>query len=246
MSRTIEIKGRSDGAVLFAFEATDEQHASDKDMRHALEAAAIRRADLRGAALSGADLSGADLRGANLRDADLCDADLRGAALSGADLSGADLRGADLRGAALSGADLRGADLRDADLRGAALSGADLSGANLSRFRDDVWAVLSSAPAEASAVLAALQAGRVDGTVYLGDCACLVGTIAKARGCHHTALGVLKPDGLRLAETWFMQIRPGHTPANNGPTRLAAEWVGEWLASMRSAFGAQPSDGSQA
>ena len=171
MSRTIEIKGRSDGAVLFAFEATDEQHASDKDMRHALEAAAIRRADL-----------------------------------------------------------------RDADLRGA----------NLSRFRDDVWAVLSSAPAEASAVLAALQAGRVDGTVYLGDCACLVGTIAKARGCHHTALGVLKPDGLRLAETWFMQIRPGHTPANNGPTRLAAEWVGEWLASMRSAFGAQPSDGSQA
>jgi len=246
MSRTIEIKGRSDGAVLFAFEATDEQHASDKDMRHALEAAAIRRADLRGAALSGADLSGADLRGANLRDADLCDADLRGAALSGADLRGADLRGANLRDADLCDADLRGADLRDADLRGAALSGADLSGANLSRFRDDVWAVLSSAPAEASAVLAALQAGRVDGTVYLGDCACLVGTIAKARGCHYTALGVLKPDGLRLAETWFMQIRPGHTPANNGPTRLAAEWVGEWLASMRSAFGAQPSDGSQA
>ena len=156
------------------------------------------------------------------------------AALRGADLSGADLRGADLRGADLSGADLRGADLSGADLRGA-----DLSDAILRGFRDDVWAVLSSAPAEAQAVLDALRAGKVDGTTYSGACACLVGTISKARGCDIDELGALKPNASRLAETWFMQIRPGHTPESHEPTKLAAEWVEQWLTAMQATFGAK-------
>ena len=82
--------------------------------------------------------------------------------------------------------------------------------------------------------------GTVDGSTYSGDCACLVGTIAKRRGfisVHN--LGALKPDASRPAETWFMQIRPGHTPENHEPTRIAAEWVSQWLDSMRAAFGAQ-------
>ena len=131
------------------------------------------------------------------------------------------------------------AALRSVDLSGADLRGADLSDAILRGFRDDVWAVLSSAPAEAQAVLDALRAGKVDGTTYSGACACLVGTISKARGCDIDELGALKPNASRLAETWFMQIRPGHTPESHEPTKLAAEWVEQWLTAMQATFGAK-------
>jgi hypothetical protein len=204
-----------DNATLYEVEATD------------LRAAVIK-------AIEGdANLRGADLGGADLGDANLGDANLRGANLGGADLRGADLRDANLRGA-----NLGGADLRDANLRGANLGGADLRGADLRPFRDDIWAVLSSAPHEAPAVLAALRAGTVDGSSYSGDCACLVGTIAKAAGCDYDALPVLKPDARRLAETWFMGIHPGDTPETSERAKLAAEWVEDWIGRMRAAFGA--------
>ena len=137
----VYIKHRWTEAVLFEFDATDEQRASGLAMRAALEKATHSGADLIGANLIGANLRGAnlrdadlrdaDLRGANLRGANLIGADLRGADLIGANLIGADLRGANLRGANLIGADLRGANLRDADLRDANLRGANLRGANL-------------------------------------------------------------------------------------------------------------------
>ena len=144
---TILIKHRWTEAVLFTFEASDEQHASGLAMRHALEAATesgaylpgadLSGADLSGAYLPGADLSGADLSGAYLSRADISGAYLPGADLSGADLPGADLSGADLSGAYLSGANLSRAnfsraDLSRADLSRAYLSRADISGANLS------------------------------------------------------------------------------------------------------------------
>jgi hypothetical protein len=43
--------------------------------------------------------------------------------------------------------------------------------------------VLSAAPAEVPTLLAKVRAGEVDGSVYEGVCACLLGTIANARGC---------------------------------------------------------------
>ena len=114
--------------------------------------------------------------------------------------------------AVLTGADLTGAVLTGADLRGA-----DLTGADLTAFRDDVWAVLSSAPAEAPAVLDAIRAGTVDGSCYEGACAS------------------------RLAEVWFAQIAPGQTPENHAPAKIAAEWIETWLVNMRAAFANAPS-----
>jgi hypothetical protein len=203
-----------------------------------------KRADL-----SGADLSGANLSGANLRDADLSDANLRGANLRGANLRGANLRGANLRGADLRGANLRdanlsGANLSDANLSGANLSGADLRGADLSdaigirsyfeQVKADVFAVLATAPTEAPAVLAALEAGTVDGSTYDGTCACLVGTMEHAaqNGLRFDVLAQIPRDASRPAEVFFQRIRPGDTPSNSPDAALASVWVREYLAQL--------------
>ncbi len=99
----IQIKHRFTEAVLFEFEATDDQQHSGLALRHALEAATTAGANLRGANLRGANLRGANLYDANLRGANLYGADLRGANLYGANLYGADLYGTDLHGAYLDG-----------------------------------------------------------------------------------------------------------------------------------------------
>jgi uncharacterized protein YjbI with pentapeptide repeats len=154
---------------------------------------------------------------ANLSDADLCDANLSDANLSGADLSDADLRGANL-----SGADLRGADLRGADLRGADLRGADLHGANLKSFKADLWATLTMARHEVPALIAALRAGRVDGSQYEGACACLVGTLenAGATGLPHNSSDP--------AEQWFLMIREGDKPGDDTGGGFASAKALEW------------------
>ena len=121
MTHTIEIKHRFTYAVLFSFEATDEQHSSGLAMRHALEAAVEARANLAGANLAGANLAGANLAGANLG----------GANLDGANLDRANLDGAYLDRAYLARANLAGANLDGANLDGANLAGANLAGAKI-------------------------------------------------------------------------------------------------------------------
>jgi hypothetical protein len=196
-----------------------------------LTGADLTGADLRGADLTRADLTGADLTGAVLRGADLTGAVLTGAVLTRADLTGAVLRGADLTGAVLRGAVLTGAVLRGAVLRGADLRGADLTGAVLTPIRDDVWNVLDAAPAEVPALVLAVREGRVNGSAYQGECACLLGTIANVRGCKFDDLGPgLRPDSERPAEKWFLAIRTGDRPETSQVSAIVADWIVEWQA----------------
>src|SRR5438552_2628027 len=95
-----------------------------------------------------------------------------------------------------------GANLDGANLDGANLDGANRDGANLTPIRDDLWAVLSAAPREAEGLRAALIAGRVEGSAYEGECACLVGTIANVRDVNYLDLGLLQPNSNRAAERW--------------------------------------------
>jgi len=152
---------------------------------------------------------------------------------SGAHLSGADLSEADLSGANLSGADLSGADLSWADL-----SGANLSGANLRPVKADVWEILLHAIPEVPALAAALREGRVDGSVYGGECACLVGTLAKARGTSVSGLAGIIPDSSRPAEEFFMSIKKGDTPESNPACKIALGWVEEFIALVGASKGA--------
>jgi Pentapeptide repeats (8 copies) len=241
----IEIKHRYTNAVLFSHEAEGNTVAitlklaiaegtimRDADMR----GADMRGANMRGADMSGADMSGADMSGADMSDADMRGANMRGANMSGANMSDADMRGADMSGADMSGADMSGADMSGANMRGADMRDANMSGSNLAPIRDDLWAVLSAVPSEVTGLIDALKTGRVDGSTYQGECACLVGTIANVRHVHFEKLGALQPNHLRPIERFFITIRKGDTPATSQFSALAVEWAEQWLDLQRSAF----------
>jgi hypothetical protein len=194
----------------------------------------LRYADLSDAELSGANLSGANLRNADLSGADLCNAELSGANLrnadlSGAELSGANLRYADLSGAELSGADLSGANLRYADLSGADLSGADLSYKDLRVFKHDFWGILLQFKNEIPDLIKAIKEGKIDGSVYEGDCCCLMGTIAKIKKEDIEEDNFDIKDASSPIERWFTMIKPKMTPDNSFASKKALEWIEEFL-----------------
>ena len=136
--------------------------------------------------------------------------------------------GADLSDANLRGADLRGADLSDADLSGANLRDADLSGANLRFIKADFFMVLAMGHREVPHLVKALQDGRVDGSTYDGECACLVGTLENGG-----ALSV-PHEPTSPAEMWFAPIRKGIKPGDGSEggfrSAKALEWALEYCA----------------
>ena len=138
---------------------------------------------------------------------------------------------ADLTDTDLIGANLRDTDLIDANLTGTDLTGADLRDTNLRSFKSCLWMTLTENPREAAGVAKALKEGRVNGSTYSGDCACLVGTIANIRGVE---LDALKPNSRNPSEKWFMMISEGDKPKDDTgggyAAKIALEWVEEWLA----------------
>ena len=162
---------------------------------------------------------------------------LRGSNLRGSDLSGSDLRNSDLSGSDLRDSDLSGSDLRNSDLSGSDLRNSNLRYSDLTPIRDDFWAVLSSVPSEVAELRTKLMAGEINGSTYTGDCACLVGTIAKARNCKYDEIPGLSPNSSRPIEKFFTAITPGKTPENCQPAKLVLEWLDTWAANMTAAFG---------
>jgi hypothetical protein len=215
--------------------------------------ASLREADLTGANLTGAnliwaDLTGADLTGANLTEANLTWANLTRANLAGANLTRADLiganlavadltvaslaranlTGANLTGANLTEADLTGADLTGANLTGTYLTGANLTGADLDAIREDFTVEVLKMPDELDALRLAIVEGRIDGSAYSGECACLAGTLAKARGVenyHGENIDNFRANSSSPREMWFMMIRPGDTPETNQASEIALGWL---------------------
>src|SRR5258707_396201 len=104
-----------------------------------------------------------------------------------------------------------------------------LDGAVLDEIKRDLFEVLDAAQKEVSGLLAALEAGKINGSVYTGECACLIGTIANVRGCTYDDLGDLRPNPSRPAERWFLAVRKGHTPENHPVAKITAGWIREWL-----------------
>ncbi len=78
--------------------------------------------------------------------------------------------------------------------------------------------------------------GKVDGSSYEGECACLVGTIANVCNKKYDSLSILKPDSSRPAEIFFMFIEKGDTPKKSKWSKFAVQWIDEWLENMKAAF----------
>ncbi|MEJ0092790.1 MAG: pentapeptide repeat-containing protein [Methylocella sp.] len=208
-----EIRNRWSGDVQFTaeIECADDALISIK-VGLAVKWGVSNRANLDGANLDGASLIGANLDGANLR---------------GASLDGANLDGVNLRDASLDGASLRGANLDGASLDGVNLRGASLIGANLRSVRADLYDILLRAIPEVPALLTALREGRVNGSTYEGECACLVGTIANVRQVYYDTLGLA--DSSRPVERWFLGINKGDTPENSQIAKITEGMIVEFM-----------------
>lgn len=118
-----------------------------------------------------------------------------------------------------------GAYLEGADLEGAYLEGAYLEGEHPAK--EDLFKILAENRTEVPMLLQKLREGKINGSVYEGDCACLVGTIAKIKACDYRTLA---PDSHRPAEKWFMSIYPGQIPGRNGFATITEKWILEFLA----------------
>ena len=131
----------------------------------------------------------------------------------------------------LAGADLTDANIVRANLTGANLTGANLTGANLTQIQGDVASILDGNPDEVKDLMLALVTGNVDGSVYKGDCACLIGTIANIKAVD---VDTMPQDGSRPAERWFLAIRTGDTHDNSQIVAITQKWIQEWLDSRNS------------
>jgi len=179
--------------------------------------------------LKNAKLINTDLSNANLSNADLSNADLSHSNLKYADLSNANLRYADLRYANLI-ADLKNSDLTYANLRYADLSYANLIRANLNKIKEDYYKVLNQAIPEIDFLERSILEGKINGSTYEGECACLCGTIEKSgrfgKKCDMR-------DSNRPIERFFLAICAGDTPGNNPVSRIVLEWLQEFKNEMR-------------
>jgi uncharacterized protein YjbI with pentapeptide repeats len=228
---TIEIKQKGRGIL---FSHTCENNSIRKTVEFAVnKGLRLYNVDLRSADLSGADLIGAiiidsDLRGADLSGADMMDIEMMDVNLSGANLSGADLNHSLLSDINMSGADLTGVKLSGVDLSEVDLTGIDLKNVDLSEVKADFFEVLDKAKPEVEGLKQALLEGKVDGRVYEGACACLVGTIANMKGVDYRDIKGVQPNSNRPIERWFLGIGEGHTPKNNPMAEVAVMWIEEY------------------
>ena len=199
-----QIRNRFTGEVLFTAELTCSPDAlSSFKLGLAVKAAVGARANLAGANLAYANLARADLAGANLAHANLARADLAYANLAYANLADANFAYANLAGAK------------------------GLSDETLRPIKADFFLTLLHAKAEVPTLVAALREGRVDGSQYQGECACLVGTLANAMGePYRAAFPDVSAD--HPAERWFTMIRRGDKAGDDSGGGFAADKALEW------------------
>ena len=109
----------------------------------------------------------------------------------------------------------------DANLCGANLRGADLKKLPqdyINQCSRDILFILEHLKSEVPGLKQALIEGRVDGSQYEGDRACLIGTLANVDGgmkkvCE--AIPYYDKGTHNMGESFFLNIREGDTPKNN-------------------------------
>lgn len=101
--------------------------------------------------------------------------------------------------------------------------------------KEDLFELLALAyPPEIAELKTAFLEGRIDGSLYKGECACLVGTIAKARGVGHLEIEDWDKLGLRVdptspAERFCTRVERGDTPDISSTAQKFVQWIDEYL-----------------
>ena len=96
-------------------------------------------------------------------------------------------------------------------------------------IKADVWGLLLHAIPEIPALRQAIIDGKVNGSAYEGECACLCGTIANTRGCNYKDLAGITPNSSRPAEAYFAGVKKGDTPETNSISKEILGWIDELL-----------------
>jgi hypothetical protein len=116
---------------------------------------------------------------------------------------------------------------------------------DLAAVKRDFLNVVSKLPGEVPYLRLAVIEGRIDGSVYYGECACLKGTLArKAVGFTlqttsevmvylRIALGIRCSLAESQAEQFFYHIEKGDTPATNPYAAVVLHWLDEFLVGER-------------
>ena len=145
-----------------------------------------------------------------------------------------DLRDSDLRVSNLSGSDLSGSDLSYSNLRGIkAKKIEDLSVQFVNSCSRDMLFVFQHLKEELPFLRKMLIEGKVDGTQYEGECACLIGTMANAKQNGDRIIKVCQQIPYydkgthNMGETWFLSIHKGDTPENSIFAKHAVDLIDE-------------------
>ena len=98
--------------------------------------------------------------------------------------------------------------------------------------RADFIAAVLNLPTELEFLRDAIKHGKINGSSYSGVCAML----AHAKGIKEYQGGeirngrVFKADSSSPRERFFLAIKEGDTPENNGASKLALDWTEEAIA----------------
>jgi hypothetical protein len=116
---------------------------------------------------------------------------------------------------------------------------------DLAAVKEDFLSVVSKLPGKVPYLRLALLEGRIDGTAYYGECACLKGTLAQkslgftfgnvsgAAVFIESALGIRCGIADSQAEQFFWHIQEGDTPATNPYSAVVLDWLDELLVGER-------------
>ena len=78
-----------------------------------------------------------------------------------------------------------------------------------------------------------IEVGKINGSTYTGENACLIGSIANIRKVDYRKMEGIYPDHLSPMEEFFKQIRPKDTPKNNIFSAIALLWIKKHIRSTR-------------
>jgi hypothetical protein len=116
---------------------------------------------------------------------------------------------------------------------------------DLVAVKRDLLSIIGKLPGEVPYLRLDVIEGRIDGSVYYGECACLKGTLArKAAGFTFKttneaevyirfALGIECSITRSQAEQFFWHIGKGDTPTTNPYSAVVLDWLDEFLVGKR-------------